>query len=190
MITVATPIPAGWGTRHDPELPELVPHDRTMANFGKMLLDLPEEERIQILQEHFAATRLGYMRSGSHTPSTLPHGGASDDRYIQERQGDIGDSREQRRRAIELLAHQPPGQGNGDYARRRTHDPVETTPDGASGAAARRGSDSAPRATPGQRPRPQCGSNHNHQDSRATVTAAGTGEKRQKDGGATAACEP
>ena len=39
-------------------------------------------------------------------------------------------------------------------------------------------------------PRPQCDSNPNHQGSRAAVTAAGTGEKRQKDGGATAACEP
>ena len=123
-----------------------------MANFGEMLLDLPEEERIRILQEHLAATRLSHTRSGSHTSGTLPHGGAPDVRYIQERRGDTGDSREQRRRAIELLAHQPPGQGNGDYARRRTHDPVETTPDGASGAAARRGSDRAPRATPGQRP--------------------------------------
>ena len=152
MLTVATPIPAGWDTRQDPELPELVPLDHTMANFGAMLLDLPEEERIQILQEHLAATRLGNTRNGSHTSGTPPHGGASDVRYIQERRGDTGDSREQRRRAIELLAHQPPGQGNGDYARRRSHDPVEPTPDGTSGAAAHRGPDRAPRATPGQRP--------------------------------------
>ena len=42
----------------------------------------------------------------------------------------------------------------------------------------------------GKGPRPQCDSDRDHQGSRAAVTAAGTGEKRQKDGGATAACEP
>ena len=42
----------------------------------------------------------------------------------------------------------------------------------------------------GKGPRPQCGSIRNRQDSRAAVTAAGTGEKRQKEGGAPAACEP
>ena len=43
---------------------------------------------------------------------------------------------------------------------------------------------------PDKGPRPYCDSNRNHQDSRAAVTTAGIGERHQKDGGATAACEP
>ena len=85
-------------------LPELAPHDRTMANFGEMLLDLPEEERIQILQENLAATRPGYTRNDSQTHSAVPPRGAPVDRYLQERQDGTDDSRDRRRRAIELLA--------------------------------------------------------------------------------------
>ena len=169
-------------------LPELAPHDRTMANFGEMLLDLPEEERIQILQEHLAATRLGYTRNDSQTHSAVPPRGAPVDRYLQERQDGTDDSRDQRRRAIELLAQPSPDQGKGESARRRAHVPVETTPGGAALSAEAPIARRAPLRA--KCLRSQCDSDRGHRGSRAAASAASTGERLQKEGGATAEHEP